>query len=546
MESVRVIKCPGCMAPLPQGAPDIKVVTCEYCLNTYTLQEAENETEKLRNEVKKWISDIAGNKGVGVIDELSRLHIYRNSLYPPIRIAAERATEIYQPVRYLPLISFPLIDSIPKNPFQEALSYTPDIKILTENLKGVVSQIQAPELAAFAVGDSEKIQLKFNEVSCLELVYLSNMRHGVAQYNEEGFRQSLVNVKALEELYGSTIVLAKESDPSAVSFLSGLLKRLDAVKEWLNIMLQLWKVSDGIVAEPLIQRLQKTITDCENAALMLESSGREPRDTVPAVSGTREDARVMKILCDCVSIFSDTGCAESGIEFEKFLQMLRQTFTGAMPANANIDWMDDYIGNMSVYLGAREGKTEVAVVNDFGWVKAVSEAGCKSSIFSGKETVNSVEHILLPCWTAAIHFSEQSGIIWKKGQGAAGYLYCEAGRPDGDCFIEPGETELAVNTARAIEAPKSLAESAKIVAPVVCEDHAKWKMKKFIADSQQYSNSHVKMIGMVYLPAALVRYANKKSQRVAYLLPNVNGSELNSMDFTNVTIGNSQILTISK
>jgi len=71
-------------------------------------------------------------------------------------------------------------------------------------------------------------------------------------------------------------------------------------------------------------------------------------------------------------------------------------------------------------------------------------------------------------------------------------------------------------------------------------------MKKFIADSQQYSNSHVKMIGMVYLPAALVRYANKKTQRVAYLLPNVNGSELNSMDFTNVTIGNSQILTISK
>ena len=181
MDSVKVIKCPGCMAPLPQGAPEIKVVTCEYCLNTYTLQEAENETEKLRNEVKKWISDIAGNKGVGVIDELSRLHIYRNSLYPPIRIAAERATEIYQPVRYLPLISFPLIDSIPRNPFQEALSYTPDIKILAENLKGVVSQIQAPELAAFAVGDSEKIQLKFNEVSCLELVYLSNMRHGVAQ-----------------------------------------------------------------------------------------------------------------------------------------------------------------------------------------------------------------------------------------------------------------------------------------------------------------------------------------------------------------------------
>jgi len=534
------------MAPLPQGSPEIKVITCEYCLNTYTIQEAENETEKLRDEVKKWISDIAGNKGTGVIDELSRLHIYRNSLYPPIRIAAERATEIYQPVRYLPLISFPLIDSISRNPFQEALSYTPDIKVLTENLKAVVSQIQAPELAAFAVGDSEKIQLKFAEVSCLELIYLSNMRHGIAQYNEEGFVQSIVNIQALEELYASMIVLVKESNPATVSFLSGLNKRFDAVKECINIMIQLWKVGDGIVAEPLIQRLKKTISDCENAALMIESSGLEARETVPAVSGTREDARVMKILCDCVSIFSDTGCAESGIEFEKFLQMLRQTFAGAMPANANIDWVDDYIGNMSIYLGAKEGKAEVAVINDFGWVKTVAEAGCKSSLLSGKETVNSVEHILLPCWTAAINFSEQSGIIWKKGQGAAGYLYCDAGRPDGDCFIEPGETELAINTARALETPKSLAESAKIIAPIVCEDHAKWKMKKFVSDSQQFSNSHVKMIGMVYIPAAIIEYANKKSQRVAYLLPDANSSEFNSMEFTNVSIGNSQILTILK
>jgi len=546
MESVKVIKCPGCMAPLPQGAPEIKVITCEYCLNTYTIQEAENETEKLRNEVKKWISDIAGSKSVGVIDELSRLHIYRNSLYPPIRIAAERATEIYQPIRYLPLISFPLIDSISRNPFQEALSYTPDIKILTENLKGVVSQIQAPELLAFAVGESEKLQLKFTEVSCLELIYLSNMRHGIAQYTEEGFRQSLVNIKALEDLYSSTIILSKEHEPSIEPFLSGLLQRLAAVKEWLNVMIQLWKAGDGIVTEPLIQRLQKTITDCEKSVLMLETSGREPKEIVPAVSGTKEDARIMKILCDCVSIFSDTGCAESGIEFEKFLQILRQTFSGAMPANATIDWMDDYIGNLSIYLGAKEGKAEVSLVNNFEWVKAASEAGCKSSLISGKEVVNSVEHILLPCWTAAIHFSEQSGVIWKKGQGSAGYLYCEAGRPDGNCFIEPGETELAANTARAIEAPKSLAESAKIVAPVVCEDHAKWKMKKFISDSEQYNNSHVKMIGVVYIPAALVKYANKKSQRVAYLLPNTNGSELNSMEFTNVAIGNCQILTITK
>jgi hypothetical protein len=207
--------------------------------------------------------------------------------------------------------------------------------------------------------------------------------------------------------------------------------------------------------------------------------------------------------------------------------------------------MDDYIGNMSKYLGAKEGKTEVAIINDFGWVKTASEARCKSSIFSGKETVNSVEHILLPCWTAAIHFSEQSGIILKKGQSATGYLYCEAGRPDGDCFIEPGETELAISTARAIQMPKSLAESAKIIAPVVGEDNAKWKMKKFISDSQEFNNSHIKMIGMVYIPAALVKYENKKSQRIAYLLPNDKASELNNMDFKNLSIGNSQILTIS-
>ena len=542
--SVAIIKCPGCMAPLTPPAKGEHLVVCEYCQNSYTIQEAENETQKLRADVKKWISDIAGQSGSGGVDEASRNYIFKNNLFPPIRLAVERATEIYQPVRYLPILSFPLIDLIPRNPFQEALEYSPDVKDLTQSLKTAVSQIQAPELSPFARGDAEKLQLKYQEVSCLELTYLSNMRHGIANYSENGFEQSLVNLKAVEELYLSTIGLITENDGSKV-FLTALLQRLAAVEEGVTVLSALWKKSDGIIVDSFIQRLKKAADDCEKAASMIESSGREPKDSVPTAAGTRDDATVLKILGACVSIFRDTGCAESGIPFESFLQMLCDIISGAIPASANIEWLEDYIENLSRYLGAMDGTAEVPVINDFAWVKSVSEAGIKSSLFSGKETISSVDHLFMPCWIAAIHFSEQSGsFFWKKGQGCAGYMYCEAGRFEGACFIESENTDLAAGTIKALESPQSLAVNTKVIAPIVGEDDALRWMKKTLSATEQFSGSHIKIIDLAYVLAALVTYANKKNERKSCIIPSQN-ADIEISDFAEVIIGNRQILTIA-
>jgi Zn finger protein HypA/HybF involved in hydrogenase expression len=329
-QEAAALKCPGCMAPLPPPAdPSATTVTCEYCNGTFVIQKAEAEMEKLRGDVRKWISEVAGKGGGGSGDAASRSYIFRNSIFPGLKTAVERATELYQPIRYLPVFSFPLIDRLDRSPFKEALGLTPESRQLSESLKGIVSQVQAPELQPFAAGGRERADLKLLEVGCMELVHLSNVRHGLSSYSVDGFQRIVANTKALKEMYGGSADLLKSDDPAIAAFMSALVQRLDAVETAAETLESLLKSSDGVAVDPLVQRLDQAVIKCEAAASAFEASGREPKDTVPAAEGARNDATSIRILSASVKLFGDSVAAESGVPFADFLASLAQTIDAA-------------------------------------------------------------------------------------------------------------------------------------------------------------------------------------------------------------------------
>ena len=86
--------------------------------------------------------------------------------------------------------------------------------------------------------------------------------------------------------------------------------RIESVRDAVEILLQLWKPSDGIAASPLIELMHKAVQRCEQAAAAIESSGIEPQIAVPAVAGAKDDIIALKVFRDCIKVFSDSGSAE--------------------------------------------------------------------------------------------------------------------------------------------------------------------------------------------------------------------------------------------
>ena len=140
-----------------------------------------------------------------------------------------------------------------------------------------------------------------------------------------------------------------------------------------------------------------------------------------------------------------------------------------------------------------------------------------------------MEQLLLPLWVAKINFSKQDGSwIFKKGQSAQGFLFHEAARHNGFSFVEWVDGYLAKQCQDAFASPGPLGQSGQAVAPTVGNEAALRGMKAFIDGSEQYRGGLIEMMGIIYLPAAIVRYKTKKAERSEVLLP---GTERHSISF---------------
>ena len=513
------LKCPGCMAPLPVAFDkNLTNVTCEYCGGTFALQTAAKDMERLRDDVRKWIFETTAQAGKSTVaDEVSRAYIFREKIWPQLEGAVYRGTEFYQPTRYLPLFAFPLLLNLRSSPFQDALSLTPDITSLTDQLRGVLAQIQAPELAPFAFGDLEKANLQALEVSCMEIVYFSNIRHSLVMFAPDGFGRARANLQAVRELYSAAAKTWAGPDLSYSKFLIALSIRLDAVERAIELLAKLMSTNEGFITDRIISELENAAMDCERAASEIDLSGRKAKETAPASEGSRNDALAIRMLADCTRIYRQCAVESEG-NFTEFLGTIAAVVDKTKTQESDANWLNAFLSNLARYLWTMAGDAEEPIVSDFSWAEAAASVGARRSFLDGNEAFDIQDRILLPFWMAKIPISEQKGRIFKKGQEAQGLVFIEASRPSNFCFLELGGSSLAGQCLKAFESPQSAGQFA-LVAPTVSSDTALKYIKAFISGSKLYCGGVVEKPGIVYLPAVIVRYANRKGERRGVMLP---------------------------
>lgn len=519
-KSAAALKCPGCMAPLPPPQdPSQTVVICDFCGGTFALQVAADEMERLRADIRKWVSEVAGGSGGGsTIDSASRQFIFKDKIYPSLSLAANRATEMFSMTRYGALFSFPAMGRLRTSPFLAALQTMPDssFSYLVDKIKVTTARVTAPEVEVFAVGDRERSALANLELQCQETIYLSNVRRHINSYSVEGYDKAVTNLQALNGFYEKVGRYAGNENSSLATFCSGLGMRMSAIKGAVLGLKELSAQKEGAMSASLVSSLENSAAECEAAALKMEASGREPKELVPAAEGARNDALAIRALADCVRLFGGSG-ADEGIAFSEFQGALAEVIDHATDSSSDVQWLEQFVEGLSLHMDAVYSGKSVMVLHDFHWLDERTASQAKSSMFAGKETPNIDQKVLMPFFVAGLEFSKEKGLIFRKGQAAQALLLQDISRLNSATFVVPPENPVSAQVYRAIEAEASMGTSTKSVVPVLSRDRALATMKRFINSTPGYAGGYPKPIGIVYLPAAAVRYVNKKGERAEFL-----------------------------
>jgi len=137
----------------------------------------------------------------------------------------------------------------------------------------------------------------------------------------------------------------------------------------------------------------------------------------------------------------------------------------------------------------------------------------KSSFLGGKESVDEERKILLPFWLAELDFSQQKGVIFKKGSMASGLILTEAMRHNKQCFVINSSDPLNEQCYGAIRSRTTIGYSTPAVVPVVGSDDALKYMKQFVSSTQGYAGGNVRQLQLIYLPVIGARYYTKKVRK---------------------------------
>jgi|GEM_PF-2099784 len=536
------LQCPGCMAPLPLPSDPSQVsVICDYCGGTFALQTASEEMNRLKSDIIKWISQVAGNAGIGTtVDEASRKFIFNDKLLPPLKTAADRATDIFSLTRYQSLFTFSLLNKLPSSPFHHILQSAPNLNYLVDKIKETLVRVQSPEIKVFAIGEKEKYELHALEVRCLEAGYLSNVRHHLANPTPDGLHKAKTNLHALNELYNTTNQLVSSIDPSLAEFSEALATRMKLLEEAVNTLEDLFCSTDGVMTDYVADNLELIAVKLEQTASAIEATGMKPKETVPAAEGTRNDADTVRILATCVRFYGQCG-AETEMPFTIFLANFEEAVEKAQIPSSDLRWLSAFLSNLILHIESIAGEVSLPIVSEFGWAEGRMVTLVKSSFFSGKESVEGERKILLPFWLAELDFSQQKGMIFKKGTMASGLILTEAMRHNKQCFVVTSSDPLKDQCCNAVKSHTTIGYSTPAVVPVVGSDDALKYMKQYISSTQGYAGGNVRQLRLIYLPVVVARYYTQKSERRETLAPS-NSITLSNFDIGLLNIGTKKVL----
>lgn len=419
------IACPDCGAPLAQPPAAGQVVRCDYCGASFTIERAHDESERVQAELRRWLdSVVAVGAAGGTVDAASRRFIFRERLFPALRLELDRHLETFDALRGAGLCCLRT-----QGLFATGLRL---VGVDTGALRRVVSRLDAPEVRAFAVVPEDQFQLDDLVFRATVTLRLGTTQRLLGRGGARDYEAAHKNVEAAAQL-ARGFAASPQAPAAQRAFLHAVAQRLAGGAALLRLIGRILAAPPGALAgeTDALAALERTLAHAEQE---LGGCGYEPIEVVAVQRGLASDRDQLRLIGALVRAY-DAVAAQRGEPLPAFMERFERFAQRVGLRPATIDQLVAFLELLAPSASA----AAVATVADWAAVDAAVESGRQhGGLFSKGEMLDGRRDYWHPFYCFPVAFSIVKGGLFKGGVEERGYALVSAVGTETPAFIPGG------------------------------------------------------------------------------------------------------------
>jgi hypothetical protein len=505
--SVSQVNCPSCNAPhATSGAGSY---TCEFCLQPFSVADAQKEQARLLDEIRSWVEQRVGSGGSGGgVDASSRAFIFQQRILPDTEREVNRAVEAFGSFGSFPLILPPVpvgTGSAGSHPLVAARG-----QVLA--LKGLRARLASDQVNGFAVTDADRAAVHRLERRLGELTHLSNVADAADDRTPAGYAAARRNLLALNEELRAAHDTA--TDPGQREQILLLAQRYALLADCCGICEELAS-PNPVSGASAGDRIGTIISGLAAVGDQLTRCTWSPAETMPLTLGIRAEVNGARLLERWVRAY-DAITSRAPTPFSSLVALMAQLFASARPS---AEEAADLVEGAAIVLRMMRGEAAAPVIGDFGWVQGWAEGARTKKmfgLFGTEETIQQVEEFLLPVWTADFTYSRREGTVLKRGVELSGLAVVDA------CAPAPANVTIFLDGAGPV--PRALCTlqqlpAAEVALPRSNAAAAQETFKAALRQRPDILNPTVRVRGLAFVAAAVAQLSGKTTREIASTVP---------------------------
>lgn len=513
--TIEVLACPRCGAPanISNVSRDLsQPIQCLFCDTVYTLHQGQDNTRKLKQELKAWLDQMIVSNGYAgnSIDVNARRFIFSESLYPTLKKDIDRRIETFENIAEAPIVQVRETLTLP--------GYQPDPRLIAlaqgdnQWLKTLSTRVSAQQLQDFAIAPDDKRKLQQLQLRILNLIYYANIAQHLATPGVTSYHVVRQNVIALQKVCQESI--EDIVDEHYRSYLTTLDARMSGNIQLLDLIISTLGREQNDVPETMLAQVDQAINQLEKACQLALTCTYNPLYTVPLQLGIQKDivsARIFQAIVRCYEVVTRTRSEEFGSFYKQLISYI-YGLTRIETAD-HLLWLLISAGRV---LMARTGDAPIPILMDWSWLQTAVESHRRTSTFGfSSETGQVIRQHFHPYWAAKLHYTEVNGILDKQGSVREGLLLIDATSPNASIVVPLLSNTPALMTLQAALHNFNLLDKQVVSLPaLLTKTMAERAMKAYTNQHQsELKVTTVRTIGVIYLPAAAIQYTSKKGSR---------------------------------
>jgi hypothetical protein len=340
------------------------------------------------------------------------------------------------------------------------------------------------------------------------LIFSANIAQQLVLSRSSSYQIVRQNIVALQQSYQS--LLQENEDEHYRAFIAAQNERAQGAFLFVEAIISAFDEQHGIVPERLVLQVSQALAQLEKSQKLADTCAYNPLYTVSLQHGIKKDITGARIFQAIVSSYEVVTRTQTCV-FSTFYRHL-MTYVHHLAHIQDAEHLLWLLISISRVLTARAGEAPLPVIKDWQWLEqAVSQHRRAGLLGLNKEQGEIKLHFFHPYWVARLNYTTIDGKLVKKANVREGLLLVDATSVNAPLVVPLIGNNPALPIVQVGAQRSELLEKQIVSLPaLMTRAMAERAMRNYTA--RQHATLR-NLIGIVYLPVAVVQYRKRRKQR---------------------------------